>query len=146
MPDETSRLKCPTCGLIFIPDFDPETHSDAVKCPRCSSWLPFPLDKCILNRKPKPQSSALQSGQKSSFRPAESQGEKKSNPQQITPQDSGSGVDASTFFFGCAVIVFLIGQITAFVEDARPVVTIDLGVSAIVFLLMGIYFKLPKPK
>ena len=140
MPDETSRLKCPTCGLIFIPDFDPETHSDAVKCPRCSSWLPFPLEKCIVDRKPKQKSPAPQSGQKPSFSFAESK------PKQEPPQDSGGGVDACTFFFGCAVIVFLIGQITAFVEDARPVVTIDLGVSAIVFLLMGIYFKLPKPK
>ena len=124
-----------------MPDFDPETHSDAVKCPRCSSWLPFPLDKCILDRKPKQKSTAPRSGQKPSFFFAESK------PHQETPQDSGDrGIDASTFFFGCAVIVFLIGQITAFVADARPVVTIDLGVSAIVFLLMGIYFKLPKPK
>ncbi len=116
-----NRLKCPTCGLIFIPDQDPETHP--VKCPRCATLLPAP-----------------KSGQKSSFSFAESK------PQQETPLDSGDGIKACTFFFACAVIVFLIGQITAFVEDARPVVTIDLGVSAIVFLLAAIYFKLPKPK
>ena len=119
--DEAVRLKCPSCDFIFIPPFDLKTHIGGTDCPKCGSGLPLPLKKNIVNPKTDPPATDTASG------------------------ENNDGVDACSFFYACSVILFIFGQASAFIFDFSPVFTIDCGVSAIIFLLTAIYFKLPKP-
>lgn len=120
--DGSDQLKCPWCQNIFTPPFDLKEHVGGMDCPACGKGMYGPLEQYLV-------SDAF--GQTLA---------------DTTKNEASGGAHACTFFYVCAVIVFLIGQITAFLADVSSIITIDLNVSAVVLLLSAIYFKLPKPK
>ena len=67
-------------------------------------------------------------------------------PQNTEKPRQSFQASAADFFFRLAAASFILGQFAVLVYDGNLVFSIDCGVSAIVFLLAAIYFKLPKPK
>lgn len=115
-PDESPRLKCPSCGFVFAPPFDLKDHVGGMDCPNCGSGLRAPLEQHLANRKPE--------------QPA-------SNP---APENKPSPPPAAAFFFVCSVVSFIAGDIAAIADSVS--LSSSLYWSGVSFILMAIYLKI----
>lgn len=120
---DAARIRCPRCKHIFISPHDPEVFSGGCNCPMCGYLLEPPLKQHVVKPEdiPKDEPSKYSSTQE---------------PQNA----SHNGV--TDFFYVLAVISFVIGQILVLFTNCSVFISIDFNVSAIVFLLTAIFFKL----
>ncbi len=120
------HVRCPKCKNVFIPPHDPEKFCGGCECPACGFWLPTPLKQHVAKPEDPPKDGTER------------------EPEQQAAYESADNNATASFFYVLSTISFLIGQCIVLFSDCSPVVSIDFGVSAIIFLLSAIYFKLPR--